>query len=42
MLGFAAIDLIKNEYLHQNPKLIKIDFDGIEHLIIEAVEDILN
>jgi len=42
VLGFTAIDLIKNGYLHQNPKLIKIDVDGIEHLILEGMEDILN
>jgi FkbM family methyltransferase len=41
LLGFSAFELIKNGYLKQYPNLVKIDVDGIEHLILEGMEDIL-
>ena len=35
-LGFTIDDLIESKYLSQKPNLIKIDVDGIEHLILDG------
>ena len=35
-LGFTIDELIENKYLIKKPNLIKIDVDGIEHLILEG------
>ena len=39
-LGFKLDDLIKNKYL-QLPSIVKIDVDGIEHLIFQGSREIL-
>ena len=35
-LGFTVDELIENKYLIKKPNLIKIDVDGIEHLILDG------
>lgn len=35
-LGFTVDELIESKYLNKKPNLIKIDVDGIEHLILEG------
>jgi len=35
-LGFTIDELIENKYLIKKPNLIKIDVDGIEHLILDG------
>jgi FkbM family methyltransferase len=41
ILGFALDDLLKNNFISQNPSLIKIDVDGIEPLILKGAEKTL-
>lgn len=38
-LGFSIDELIENKYLIKKPNLIKIDVDGIEHLILSGGGD---
>lgn len=41
LIGFSLDDLFKKGVLGSEPGLIKIDVDGIEHLILEGAESIL-
>ena len=36
LIGFALDDLLKNKIIPDKPELIKIDVDGIEHLILSG------
>ena len=42
VLGMTGDEVIQSGYAKQIPKLIKIDVDGIEHLILEGMRDILS
>ena len=41
ILGFSLDDLFEKEVLNETPSLIKIDVDGIEHLILEGASKTL-
>ena len=41
LIGFTLDDLFKTNVIKSEPGLIKIDVDGIEHLILEGAENIL-
>lgn len=41
-LGFSLDYLIEQKIIHEIPTMIKIDVDGIEHLILEGAKKILN
>ena len=41
MVGFSLDDLLKNGAISKAPSLIKIDVDGIEHLILSGAKNTL-
>ncbi len=41
ILGMSGDEIIKNGYVEKVPKMIKLDVDGIEHLILEGMKEIL-
>ena len=41
ILGMSGDEMIKNGYVEKVPKMIKLDVDGIEHLILEGMREIL-
>lgn len=41
LLGFSLDDLLKNGVISEPPSLIKIDVDGIEHLILSGAKETL-
>ncbi len=41
LLGMSGDEIIKNGYVDKIPKMIKLDVDGIEHLILEGMKEIL-
>ena len=41
LLGFSMDELLKNELIEDPPSLIKIDVDGIEHLILSGAQETL-
>lgn len=41
VLGMSGDEIIKNGYVDKIPKMIKLDVDGIEHLILEGMKKIL-
>ncbi len=38
VLGMSGDEIIKNGYVDKIPKMIKLDVDGIEHLILEGMK----
>ncbi len=42
LIGYSLDDLIAQKILHETPSIIKIDVDGIEHLILKGALDILD
>tara|TARA_Y100000590_G_scaffold390980_1_gene467218 strand:+ start:1593 stop:2495 length:903 start_codon:yes stop_codon:yes gene_type:complete len=41
LLGFSMDELLKNGFIEDPPSLIKIDVDGIEHLILSGAQETL-
>ena len=41
LLGMKGDEIIKYGYVNKIPKMIKLDVDGIEHLILEGMKEIL-
>tara|TARA_B100000575_G_scaffold294297_1_gene309335 strand:- start:7736 stop:8635 length:900 start_codon:yes stop_codon:yes gene_type:complete len=41
ILGMSGDEIIKSGYIEKVPKMIKLDVDGIEHLILEGMKEIL-
>ena len=41
-LGLSIDDLFENKILTEYPELIKIDVDGIEHIILDGARSVLN
>lgn len=40
-LGFRLDDMFKSNFLREYPAIIKIDVDGIEHIILEGAKEVL-